>query len=98
MSCCLSFCVSVDNYLSSEFVYLQLSAEYAEKAIFKKIMTKLLDGSIDDTSPDATSKSRSEAIKDILRTSHMEVDESLLKLLRSAYDGSGMNALEGISA
>lgn len=52
-------------------------------------MTKLLDGSIEGQSEDENSKSRYEAIKEILKSSHMEIDESLLKLLRSAYDGSG---------
>lgn len=68
---------------------LQLAAEYVEKALFKKIMTKLLDGSMDEQMDSGDIKSRGEAIHNILRTSHLEVDESLLKLLKSAYDGSG---------
>lgn len=66
----------------------QLAAEYVEKALFKKVMTKFLNGSTAQLK--AGSADRKAAIVEILRSSHLEVDESLLKLLKSAYDGSGM--------
>lgn len=49
-------------------------------------MTRLLDGSID---PAASPEVRSKAIQELLNSSFFEVDEALLKLLRSAYDNSG---------
>lgn len=54
-------------------------------------MTKLLDGSIPPLggSDGDDGKSRGDCIKEILHTSHMEVDETLLKLLKMAGDGSG---------
>ena len=66
---------------------LQFAAEYVEKALFKKIMTKLLNGTA--IKSDGDSESRKESIIHILESSHLEVDESLIKLLQSAYDGSG---------
>jgi len=69
-------------------LYLQLSVEYVEKALFKKVMTKLLDGSLKHIQEN-DSLSRKEAIIKIIHDSYLEVDEALLNLLKSAYDGSG---------
>lgn len=52
-------------------------------------MTRLLDGSIKEKEQQS-GITRKEAITEILTNSHLEVDESLLKLLRAAHDGSGM--------